>query len=43
MNGHSKDILMDKDGNVVAVEEQVLIDSLPSSVQGGPEWKDRED
>ena len=27
-NGHSKDVLMDEDGNVVEVEEQVAMDSL---------------
>ncbi|MEK6334758.1 MAG: hypothetical protein AABM67_07405 [Acidobacteriota bacterium] len=33
VNGHRKDILMDKDGNIVEVEEEVRIDSLPSTVQ----------
>jgi uncharacterized membrane protein YkoI len=33
VNGHSKDILMDAAGNVVEVEEQVALDSLPSNVQ----------
>src|SRR5262245_27114604 len=32
-NGHNKDILMDKNGNVVEVEEEVSIDSLPPIVQ----------
>jgi hypothetical protein len=32
VNGHSKDILMDEQGNVVEVEEQVAIDSLSPSV-----------
>lgn len=31
-NGHSKDVLMDEDGNVVEVEEQVAMDSLSPSV-----------
>ena len=31
--GHNKDILIDKGGNVVEVEEQVALDSLPSTVQ----------
>jgi len=31
--GHNKDILIDKNGNVVEVEEQVALDSLPSTVQ----------
>ena len=34
VNGHTKDILMDRQGNVVEVEEQVSIDSLPAAVQG---------
>jgi uncharacterized membrane protein YkoI len=33
VNGHSKDILMDTDGGIVEVEEDVAIDSLPTSVQ----------
>ena len=33
VNGHRKDILMDTDGGVVEVEEDVAIDSLPTSVQ----------
>jgi len=33
LNGHSKDILIDKNGNVVEVEEQVSLDSLPANVQ----------
>ena len=33
VNGHNKDILMDKSGNVVEVEEEVSIDSLPANVQ----------
>ena len=33
MNGHGKDILIDKNGNVVEVEEQVSLDSLPPAVQ----------
>jgi len=35
VNGHSKDILMDKDGAVVEVEEQVDFASLPAEVQSG--------
>jgi hypothetical protein len=31
-NGHGKDVLMDEDGNVVEVEEQVAMDSLSPSV-----------
>lgn len=33
VNGHTKDILIDKNGNVVEVEEQVSLDSLPALVQ----------
>jgi len=33
VNGHSKDILMDTEGGVVEVEEDVAIDALPTSVQ----------
>nr|HEV7955367.1 hypothetical protein [Candidatus Acidoferrales bacterium] len=31
VNGHSKDISMDKDGNVIEVEEEVSLDSLPQA------------
>lgn len=33
ISGHSKDISMDKNGNVVEVEEEVSMESLPSAVQ----------
>ena len=33
VNGHSKDILIDKNGNIVEVEEAVSLDSLPAAVQ----------
>ena len=33
VNGHTKDILMDKGGNIVEVEEEVTMDSLPAAVQ----------
>lgn len=33
VNGHSKDILIDKNGNIVEVEEQVSLGSLPAAVQ----------
>jgi uncharacterized membrane protein YkoI len=33
VKGHNKDILMDGQGNVVEVEEEVSFDSLPSTVQ----------
>jgi hypothetical protein len=35
VDGHSKDISMDKHGNVVEVEEEVSMDSLPAAVQEG--------
>jgi len=33
VNGHTKDMLFDKNGNIVEVEEQVDLDSLPAAVQ----------
>ena len=33
INGHSKDISMDRNGNIVEVEEEVTMDSLSSPVQ----------
>jgi len=33
VNGHTKDILIDGHGNVVEIEEQVTLDSLPAAVQ----------
>ena len=39
VNGHSKDVLIDKDGAIVEVEEQVAFDSLPAAVKGGLETK----
>lgn len=35
VNGHKKDISIDEQGNVVEVEEEVSIDSLPSAVRDG--------
>lgn len=35
VDGHSKDILVDENGTVVEVEEQVLIESLAPAVRGG--------
>jgi uncharacterized membrane protein YkoI len=35
VQGHSKDVLMDAQGNVVEVEEQVAIESLPAAVREG--------
>ena len=33
VNGHNKDILMDQTGNIVQVEEEVVLDSLSAPVQ----------
>lgn len=33
INGHNKDILIDRNGRVVEVEEEVSLDSLPANVQ----------
>jgi hypothetical protein len=33
VNGHNKDILIDRNGQVVEVEEEVSFDSLPANVQ----------
>jgi len=33
INGHNKDVLIDKDGHVVEVEEEVALDTLPAAVQ----------
>jgi hypothetical protein len=33
VNGQGKDILMDKNGRIVEIEEEVSIDSLPAAVQ----------
>jgi uncharacterized membrane protein YkoI len=35
VNGHSKDVTIDANGAVVEIEEQVALDSLPSSVKDG--------
>ncbi len=35
VSGHSKDVLIDKDGGMVEVEEQVPFDSLPAAVREG--------
>jgi hypothetical protein len=37
VNGHGKDILMDENGKVVEVEEEVALDSLPAAVKEGLE------
>jgi hypothetical protein len=33
VSGHSKDILIDKNGNIIEIEEEVSMDSLPATVQ----------
>ena len=35
VDGHSKDISMDKNGTIVEIEEEVAMDSLPAAVQAG--------
>jgi hypothetical protein len=35
VSGHSKDVLMDVDGRVVEMEEQISIESLPPAVREG--------
>jgi len=35
VDGHSKDISMDKNGDIVEIEEEVAMDSLPAAVQEG--------
>src|SRR5882757_3379563 len=35
VDGHSKDISMDKNGNIVEIEEEVAMDSLSAEVQEG--------
>ena len=39
VNGHSKDVEMDQNGSVVAVEEQVQLGSLPQEVRAGLQSK----
>lgn len=39
VNGHGKDVLIDKSGAIVEVEEQVPFDSLPTSVREGLQAK----
>ena len=33
VDGHSKDISMDKNGNILEIEEEVAMNSLPNAVQ----------
>jgi hypothetical protein len=39
VNGHSKDVSIAKDGTVVEVEEEVVLDSLPAAVREGLQKK----
>jgi hypothetical protein len=39
VNGHSKDILIDANGAIVEVEEEVAMDALPSEVKAGLQAK----
>jgi uncharacterized membrane protein YkoI len=39
VNGHSKDVLMDANGQIVEVEEQVAVDSLSPAVREGLQAK----
>jgi uncharacterized membrane protein YkoI len=39
VNGHSKDVLIDPNGTIVEVEEQVAIDSLAAAVRDGLQAK----
>ena len=39
VNGHRKDVLIDPNGDVVEVEEQVPLESLPAAVKEGLEAK----
>jgi uncharacterized protein YxeA len=39
VNGHTKDVLIDKNGAVVEVEEEVAFDALPAAVKNGLQSK----
>jgi hypothetical protein len=39
VNGHTKDILIDTNGAIVEVEEQVALDALPAAVKAGLQAK----
>ena len=39
VNGHSKDVLIDSNGGIVEVEEEVAMDALPGSVKDGLQAK----
>jgi hypothetical protein len=37
VSGHTKDVLIDADGKVVSVEEEIALDALPAAVKAGIE------
>lgn len=39
VNGHRKDVVIDANGNVAEVEEQVALNSLPAAVKSGLQAK----
>jgi hypothetical protein len=39
VNGHSKDVLIDSNGGIAEVEEEVTLDSLPGAVKDGLQAK----
>ena len=39
VSGHSKDVLIDPQGNIVEVEEEVAVDALPAAVREGLQMK----
>jgi hypothetical protein len=39
VSGHSKDVLIDGQGNIVEVEEEVAVDALPAAVRDGLQTK----
>jgi uncharacterized membrane protein YkoI len=39
VNGHSRDVLIDPQGNIVEVEEEVALDALPAAVRDGLQAK----
>lgn len=39
VSGHSKDLVIDKNGAIVEIEEQVALDSLPPDVKSGLQQK----
>ena len=39
VSGHTRDVLMDAQGNIVEVEEEVAVDALPAAVREGLQTK----